>query len=84
MIEPAYKPEQWVIYRFQDGTGGFGRITGGVFVSAEWNYSISGPDLDATYTSALQSEITHYYENGSWLEPQSTGVGRASVYTEQN
>ena len=83
MKEPQYKPEQWVVYAFEDGTGGFGRIVGAYFNGSDWNYTIHGTNLDTTYVSATTEEITYFYENGSWLEPQHAGVGRASVYTDQ-
>ena len=83
MNEPAYKPDQWVIYR-QDGAGGFGQIVGGVHNGETWVYSVRGPITDTTFAEAYEDEITHFYENGSWLEPQHAGVGKTSVYTEQN
>ena len=83
MNEPAYKPEQWVIYK-QDAVGGFGQIVGAQFDSEVWTYSVRGVSLDTTYVSIREDEITHFNENGSWLEPQHAGTGNGSVYTEQS
>ena len=40
MKEPLYKPEHWVIYQ-QGTTGGFGKITGGLFTNEAWHYYIA-------------------------------------------
>lgn len=82
MQEPAYKPTQWIIYK-QGETGGFGRIIGGTYNGEAWIYSVRGPKTDTTYTEVYEGDITFFYENGSWLEPQHAGIGRASVYTEE-
>lgn len=82
MHEPAYKPTQWIIYK-QGETGGFGSILGGTYTGESWLYSVHGPIVDTTYAEVYEEEITHFYENGSWLEPESGGIGRASAYTEQ-
>ena len=83
MIEPIYKPDQWIIYRQGDG-GGFGQIVGGSHDGDAWIYSVRGPITDTTFATTRQDEITHYYENGSWLEPHSGGMANGSAYTDQN
>lgn len=83
MQEPAFKPTQWIIFKQDDG-GGFGRIVGGTFNGESWIYSVRGPITDTTYAEVGEEEITHFYENGSWLEPHNAGMGKASAYTEQS
>jgi hypothetical protein len=80
MNEPIYKPEQWIIYQ-QGESAGFGQIVGGSYDGEMWNYSIKGSLLDTTFALARQNEIIRYYENGSWLEPRSGGIGNGSAYT---
>jgi len=82
MQEPAYKPDQWIIYQQGEG-GGFGQIVGGRYSSEAWIYSIKGPITDTTYASVREDEITFFNENGSWLEPQQGSLGKTSAYSNE-
>jgi hypothetical protein len=79
---PSYKPDQWVVYE-QGQTGGFGRILGASFNGESWVYSLRGPIVDTTYAEVYEPEITHFYENGSWLEAKHGNIGgKTSAYTD--
>ncbi len=83
MNEPAYKPNQWILFK-QDEAGGFGEIVGGTYNGETWVYSVKGPIIDTTYAEVYEEDVTHFYENNSWLERQHGSAGAASVYTEQS
>lgn len=83
MNEPAYKPDEWVVYQKDETYGGFGKIVGGSFTEEGWFYVVSGPLLDTTFVSIHQDEIIRLFENGSWLEPRRGANGGTSIYTNQ-
>lgn len=83
MTIPTFQPDQWVIYK-QDQTGGFGQIIGASFDGEAWNYSLRGPAIDTTFTAVTELDITHTYENGSWIEMNREVASHASAYTDQN
>lgn len=81
MNEPGYKPDQWILYS-SEAASGFGQIVGGTHDGSEWTYSVKGPILDTTLEAVPESSITHFYENGSWLEARHGSSAAASAYTQ--
>ena len=82
MITPLFKPQQWVLYQ-QENSGGYGAIVGATFDDQGWLYSIKGPELDTTSIAVAELDITHTYENGSWIEMNHETGTSASAYTDQ-
>lgn len=80
MIEPVFKPEQWITFE-QGEVGGFGQVVGAAFDGSDWFYSISGSQDDGSLRMVREADIIHLFQNGSWLAPTSFS-GKSSAYTE--
>ena len=83
MTTPLFKPLQWVLYQ-QTEVGGYGKVVGATFDDQGWLYSIKGPAADTTSVIIPEDDISHAYENGSWIAiNRETGTSE-SAYTDQN
>ena len=81
MQEPKYKPEHWVIYQ-QGETGGFGRISGGIFNGQSWYYTVQGSVATGQPHSVSEAEIIFLFneDDKSWTSPAQAN-GQTSAYS---
>lgn len=79
MNEPAYKPNQWVLYQVEETSAGFGQVVGGLYIDGTWKYHVRGATDSETNVQVHQDAITFILENGNWTAPQHFG-GSNSAY----